>query len=46
MNWIPVFADVIAWPFYVIGGVGLLLVIALVGSVVAVTVAIIKRRKK
>lgn len=46
MNWFPILADVIAWPFYLIGGLGVVLVIALVAVVVAVTVAIIKRRNK
>jgi len=46
MNWFPVLADVIAWPFYVMGGVGILIVVALVAGLAALTVAIIKRRKK
>ena len=46
MSTFPVLLDVISWPFYVMGGVGILLVIALVAAVAAVTVAIIRRIKK
>lgn len=38
--------DVLFWPMAVIGGLGILLVIALVAAVIAVTVALIRRRGK
>lgn len=46
MMWIPALLDVIAWPFFVIGGVAIFLMAALVAAVVAITVAIIRRRRK
>ena len=46
MNAVLVLLDVISWPFYVMGGAALLLAIALVAAVAALTVAIIKRIRK
>lgn len=45
MKLYPVLLDVIAWPFFVMGGAVILLGIALVAAVVALTVAIIRRRR-
>lgn len=45
MSVCPVLLDVIAWPFYLMGGIGILIVAALVVAVVALTVAIIRRKK-
>ena len=45
MNGFPVLLDVISWPFYVMGGLAVVVVIALVAAVAALTGAIIRRRK-
>lgn len=46
MSVFSVVLDVIAWPFYLMGGAMILLAIALVAAVIAVTVALIRRHKK
>ena len=46
MSLFPILLDVIAWPFYVMGGVTILLAVALLAAVVAVTVALVRRYRK
>ena len=46
MSLLPVSADVISWPFYVMQGIAVLVPAALVAAVIVVTVILIRRRKK
>ena len=46
MSFVPLLLDVIMWPVYVMSGVIILLAVALLAALVAVTVALVRRYRK
>ena len=46
MLFLPISADVISWPFYVMQGIAVLVPAALVVAVIVITVILIRRRRK